>query len=140
MASALPSLDFFGDDDAAAATPAAASAPAPATAPAPQEPAAAAQQWTDDDVRAFRKRLRLRVESDDAVPRPWAQWADGALDPRLEKALEDGGWAEPTPIQAQAAPALRARLDVLATAPSGRTPSRRPRVLALRRGAPSSQK
>ncbi|KAH8058608.1 hypothetical protein JL722_5828 [Aureococcus anophagefferens] len=79
------SLDFFGDapEPPPPPTPApksrtkAAGAAADAGAPAP---------WSDDDVRAFRKRLRLRVESEDAVPRPWASWDDGNLDGRLRRA------------------------------------------------------
>ncbi|KAH8043565.1 hypothetical protein JL721_13100 [Aureococcus anophagefferens] len=112
------SLDFFGDapEPPAPPTPApkprtkAAGAAADAGAPAP---------WSDDDVRAFRKRLRLRVESEDAVPRPWASWDDGNLDGRLRAALEACAWQEPTSVQAQACPALAAGRDALVTAPTG---------------------
>ena len=120
---ALGALDFFGDDgDGAAATASAApvkkarkAAAAAVAAHTPPRPA-----WSEEDVNAFRNKLRLRVDGDgDAVPRPWAGWADGALDARLGAALERCEWREPTAVQAQACPALGAGRDVLVTAPTG---------------------
>ena len=117
MSSAPASLDFFGESPAPAAAAPAAAAAAPNTL---KVVASGADEWKEEDVRSFRKRLRLKVESEDeCVPRPWASWSDGAMEDVLFGALEAFEWRNPTAVQSQSCPVLMAGADALVTAPTG---------------------
>ena len=116
MSSAPASLDFFGESPAPAAAAPAAAAAAPNTL---KVVARGADEWKEEDVRSFRKRLRLKVESEDVcVPRPWASWSDGAMEDVLFGALEAFEWRNPTAVQSQSCPVLMAGADALVTAPT----------------------
>ncbi len=70
----------------------------------------------------LRKAHRIRVAGGDAPP-PLSSFADLAerfgASPRLLSRLAEEGWAEPTPIQRQAVPALLTGHELLAVAPTG---------------------
>lgn len=76
----------------------------------------------EDEVNAFRNRLRIRVKGSSVVnPCPTFQEMkiDGALKPSLLRNIEASKWKEPTPIQMQSIPVLLANRDILAAAPTG---------------------
>jgi ATP-dependent RNA helicase DDX52/ROK1 len=76
----------------------------------------------DDEVNAFRNRLRIKVKGD-KVAVPITGFPDMPLHVGIRKAvltgIEESRWKEPTPIQMQAIPVLLDGRDVLAGAPTG---------------------
>lgn len=76
----------------------------------------------EDEVNAFRNRLRIRVKGSRAMnPCPTFEEMsiDSSLKPALLRNIEASQWKEPTPIQMQSIPILLAGRDILAAAPTG---------------------
>lgn len=76
----------------------------------------------DDEVNAFRNRLKIKVKGDKAAV-PVTGFSDMPLHVGIRKAvltgIEESRWKEPTPIQMQAIPVLLDGRDLLAGAPTG---------------------
>lgn len=76
----------------------------------------------DDELNAFRNRLRIKVKGED-IPWPNPTFQEMAIAKDMKTIIlqnvELSKWKEPTPIQMQAIPALLNQRDVLACAPTG---------------------
>ncbi|RIB25898.1 P-loop containing nucleoside triphosphate hydrolase protein [Gigaspora rosea] len=77
---------------------------------------------TQDNVKKFRKRYRIRVYGTD-IPNPFHSFSDlhnkYEFQPYLCKNLDSAGYKQPTPIQMQAIPIILHGRDVMAMAPTG---------------------
>eukprot|EP00887_Chlorella_sp_A99_P000722 scaffold5.g722.t1 len=115
-------IALFGSGAGAApgSGPSAASAPAAAANGGP----AAASRDPFEEANVLRKAHRIKVAGS-APPAPLRGFAElesgahGAAPRRLLRNLAESGFAEPTPIQRQATPALLAGRELLAIAPTG---------------------
>lgn len=80
------------------------------------------ERSSDEDIKAFRHRLQIRVKGS-RIPPPIVEFKEAKLPEDTLSAvlrnIEEGKWKEPTPIQMQAIPAMTAGRDVLASAPTG---------------------
>ncbi|KIY97098.1 DEAD-box ATP-dependent RNA helicase 57, partial [Monoraphidium neglectum] len=76
----------------------------------------------NEEANSIRKALRIKV-SGGGAPCPLRGWEELGeryhVGPRLRAALAGAGWADPTPIQRQAVPALLEGRELLAIAPTG---------------------
>ena len=81
------------------------------------------ERSSDEDIKAFRHRLQIRVKGS-RIPPPIVEFKEAKLPEDTLSAvlrnIEEGKWKEPTPIQMQAIPAMTAGRDVLASAPTVR--------------------
>ena len=76
-------------------------------------------RMTDDEAKKLRSELDgVRVRGKNP-PKPISRWTQAGLAPRLLDALRLRGCERPTPIQAQALPAIMAGRDVLGVAKTG---------------------
>lgn len=125
------SLDFFGTASEKKANGKKRPRPASvdeACSPPPVVPAQSSG-WREEDLAAFRRRLRIKVAGDE-VPAPWTSWEDLSAAMRslgvatrsiiaVRANLEASRWTEPTAAQMQAGPTLVAGRDALVSAPTG---------------------
>jgi len=82
-----------------------------------------------EEIAAFRRRLRINCSSterdpisafdDISIPKWWNNASFDQVKRTLLHNINDGKWANPTPIQMQTIPILLDRNDVLACAPTG---------------------
>ena len=81
----------------------------------------------EQEVRAFRRRMRIYVGDSCSVPHPLTTFSEisvpsgvpSAFKPVLVRNIESGKWVVPTAVQMQAVPTLLASRDSLVTAPTG---------------------
>jgi hypothetical protein len=83
------------------------------------------KQLRDEEVAAFRRRMRIKVDGDGCPPPistfeelPFHDQAT-KVKKRVIEVIELSTWREPTPVQMQAIPALATGRDVVVSAPTG---------------------
>lgn len=75
---------------------------------------------TDQEVRDYRNQLELKVMPSKGCPKPIKKWAHCGLNSQLMRVLTDKlQFTTPTPIQAQAIPAIMSGKDVIGIAKTG---------------------
>lgn len=79
---------------------------------------------SDEELRATRNRLGIKVMGSGDIPELKTRFADIDFHPKIKSTLLENietlaVWKEPSPVQMQAIPALLGRRDVLAIAPTG---------------------
>jgi len=76
-------------------------------------------ELTEEEWQRAREEEGIHTSGPAPLPPLLARWDDAALPPSLRLSLASLGYKDPSPIQAQAIPALLARRDVLALAATG---------------------
>lgn len=73
---------------------------------------------TERDWRIFREDFDIRIKGGRATL-PLRFWSEAGFPPQIARAVQDAGYADPSPIQRQAIPIGQARKDIIGIAETG---------------------